>query len=402
MQATPFVPKSDSEVVERLPSRLADAESRRAQRALRAQLQAAPQQLGLAVQLARESIQRARTLGDPREYGQAEAALAPWWALASPPPVVRLLRATIRQAQHEFSTALVDLDALLQPGADRSGIPLPLRAQAELTRASVLQVTGRWREAAAGCARLGGPLYAALGASVRTPAQACLAELDSLQGHAARGAQALELLAKEDAAQGGGEASWLALLRAELAERRGEPGAQALFRQALALQTAERPGTPPDLYTLAAYADWLLDHQRPRDAAQLLAGREDADALLLRLAIAWQDSHDPRATGAIATLTARFDAAAQRGDTSHGREQARYELDLMKRPAAALKHAQTNWASQREPGDALILARAAVAAGDATAAEPVWQLLRETGCEDARLRAVARAAGVTLTAAAQP
>ena len=388
--ATPFVPKSDSEVVERLPARVASAESRRQQRELRAQLRSHPRQLGLALQLAREAIDRARTLGDPREYGQAQAALAPWWPLADAPPPVRLLRATIRQAVHDFGGALVDLDALVNDPA----APLPLRAQAELTRASVLQVTGRWRDAAAGCDRLGGDGYAPLGAQVQIPARACLAELSSLQGHAAAAAATLSKLAGDDAAQGGADAAWLALLRAELAERRGDDaGAQTLFRQALAAQQAAAPGRPADVYTLAAYTDWLLARGRNREVLELLAGREDADALMLRLAIAWKNSRDPRAAAATLTLTARFDAAAQRGDTSHGREQSRYELELMGNAAAALKHAQLNWASQREPGDALTLLRAAEAAKDAQAAAPVWQLVRETGMEDVRLGAVKLAVG---------
>lgn len=396
--ATPFVPKADAEIVEKLPSRIASPNERREQRQMREQLRGDPQQLPLALQVARESIGRARTLGDPREYGQAQAALAAWWSLPNPPPPVRLMRAVVRQAQHEFGAALADLDALVAEPPAAAGraaaapVLLALRAQAELTRASVLQVTGRWADAAAGCERLGSARYATLGAAVRIPSQACLAELSSLRGQAAKAALALAALAREDAEQGGADAAWLALLRAELAERRGDGAAQGLFRQALQLQRDAMPERPPDVYTLAAYADWLLARGRNREVAELLAGREDADALLLRLAIAWKAGRDARAAAAIATLTARFDAAAQRGDLSHGREQSRYELELMDNPAAALRHARLNWASQREPGDALTLLRAARAAGDAPAAEPVWRMVRDTGWEDVRLAAVSNAA----------
>lgn len=369
--AAPYVPANDDDVVERLPTRLGSPDERRAQRQAREQLLRAPTQLPLALQLAREAIARARRLGDPRELGQAQAALAPWWSQADPPPAVRLLRATVKQSQHDFPAALADLDALLQTG---STAPVAVQAQAELTRASVLQVLGRWADATTGCERLAGPRYAGLGSAVQLPAQACLAELSSLQGHADEAHQRLRQLAERNVAN----STWLSVIRAELAERRGDESAQALYRQAL--QTTE-----PEVYTLAAYADWLLARGRHAELIGLLSGREEADALLLRLAIAYRRSHDARADAATAMLASRFDAAALRGDRSHRREQARFELELKDDPAAALAHAQANWAAQKEPADALLLVRAAHAAGQPQAAEPVWRLVRDMGWQDARL-----------------
>jgi hypothetical protein len=375
--AAPFIPAGDDTLVERLPARIGNPAERQQQRALREQLRQHPAELQLATRLARDAIERARRDGDPRELGQAQAALAPWWTQPHPPAPVRLLRAIVRQSQHDFGPALQDLDALMQPGTQP--VPLALQAQAELTRASVLQVQGRWREADAGCERLLGAHYAALGPAVRLPAQVCRAELMSLQGQAAPAAAALAALARQPDADTG----WLSLVRAELAERRGDASADALYRQAVAAPSL------PDVYTLAAYADWLLAQRRERDVATLLAGREDADALLLRLAIAWKRSADLRAPRAIATLAARFDAARLRGDRSHGREQARYELDLLGDAQAALSSAQSNWVVQKEPADALLLARAALAAKQPQAAQPVWQRARDTGWQDARLQALA-------------
>jgi hypothetical protein len=375
--AAPFIPAGDDTLVERLPARIGNPAERRQQRALREQLRQHPAELQLATRLARDAIDRARRDGDPRELGQAQAALAPWWMQPHPPAPVRLLRAIVRQSQHDFGPALQDLDALLQPGTQP--VPLALQAQAELTRASVLQVQGRWREADAGCERLLGAHYAALGRAVRLPAQVCRAELMSLQGQAAPAAAALAALARQPDADTG----WLSLVRAELAERRGDASADALYRQAVAASSL------PDVYTLAAYADWLLAQRRERDVATLLAGREEADALLLRLAIAWKRSADLRAPQAIATLAARFDAARLRGDRSHRREQARYELDLVGDAQAALSSAQSNWVVQKEPADALLLARAALAAKQPQAAQPVWQRVRDTGWQDARLQALA-------------
>jgi hypothetical protein len=368
--AAPFVPQSDDEVVQRLPQR-PNADARLQQQRLSRE----PANLPLALQLAREAIGRARDSGDPRELGQARAALAPWWGSADPPPTVRLLRATVLQSEHAFDSALADLDALLK---DDSNAPLPLRAQAELTRASLHQVQGRYADASAGCQRLLGMLYARLGAAAQFPAQVCLAELKSLQGETQAAHTMLASLADDAPAQAAG---WLALVRAEEAERRADTAAaETHYREALAAK--------PDVYALGAYADWLLDQQREAEVLQLLAARDDADALLLRKAIALRRLGDRRADAAIAALQARFDAARLRGDASHAREEARFELDLRSRPEAALALAQKNWDHQKEPADTRLLLRVAHAAQRPAAAEPVRRFIAQSGFTDMRLAAI--------------
>jgi hypothetical protein len=366
--AAPFAPVDDTQVVESLPKRLGGSAAQ--QRALRAQLQHAPKDLNLAVRAARDAIERARMEGDPRELGSAQAALAPWWNDATPPAAVRLLRATLRQSAHDFTAALSDLDALID---DRSS-PLTLQAQAEITRAGVWQVLGRWADADAGCERLGGKRYAALGTAVRWSAQVCRAELLSLRGQVDAAESALAELSREAAP---GVAAWIALIRAELAERRGDARAEAHYRTALQARA--------DVYTLAAYADWLLTARRARDALALLDGREAADALLLRQAIAYRQLGDARATAATATLRERFAASRVRGDSLHRREEALLALYLEGDAVTALALARAQWAEQKEPADALLLVQAARAAGQDAAAEPVTRLMRETGYTDARL-----------------
>ena len=414
--AAPRVPTDDHEVIERLPARLPGVTARRAsasqREALRTQAAQAQPNLSLALTLARQAIDQARRSGDPRDWGQAQAALAPWWTDAQAPGPVRLLRATIRQGQHDFDAALVDLDALIAaPDANagaasgRLGLRradysqaaspgLALRAQAELTRASIHQVQGRYAEARAGCERLAGTDYAALGTGVQAPARACLAELGQLQGKlTARQADATLMTL------GNADDPWLALLRAELAQRSGNRQVDALFRTAIA-------GDAPGLYALAAYADWLLDQQRPAEAERLLRGYEAADALLLRTAIARhrlaRTSSGKHATDAdtlIPQLQARFDAALARGDRSHAREQARFALDLLGDAPQALALAQSNWAWQREPADALLLLRAAAAASQPEAGELVRRWAREQGFVDARWPAAKHSASAPTSSA---
>jgi hypothetical protein len=380
--AAPRALGDDAEVLEQLPARLPGAAPRRAA-AQRAGLRSQPANLPLALALARESIDQARLSGDPRDWGQAQAALAAWWTAPAPPPAVRLLRATVRQGQHAFAESLTDLGAL----AAMATAPLPLRAQAELTRAAVWQVQGRWDDARSACERLASPGFAPLGSAVALPAQACLAELDQLQGRvpAVQAASRLAALARE-AERRGEDTRWLHLLHAELAQRQGRPEAGSLFALASA-------GEQPGIYALASHADWLLENSRAADAERLLAGRDGADALLLRLAIARQRGGRAETATDIAQLRARFDAAALRNESGHEREQARYALDLLGDTPAALALAQANWARQREPADALLLWRAAQAARQPAVAEGLRQWAREQGFTDARWAAPAHTKG---------
>jgi hypothetical protein len=380
--------------VERLPARLPGAAARRVT-ATSADPGRAAADLSTALARARQSIQQARRSGDPRDWGRAQAALAPWWSDAEPPAEVRLLRATIRQSQHDFAGALADLDALLAPVANaasttdgpwarrsvlaRHGSPtLALRAQAELSRAGILQVQGRYAGARAGCERLAGDTYAVLGLPVQAPARACLTELDHLQGRidARRADVALASLGNSDD-------PWLALLRGELAQRAGRRDAERHFRDATA-------GPAPSLYALAARADWLLERGRPEEVDELLKDYDAADGLLLRRAIANRrlaDRVPARATLAnelAKQLQARFEAALARRDTGHAREQSRFALDVRGDAPGALALAEANWAWQREPADALLLLRAAEAAGRPSAAAPVLAWAREQGFADER------------------
>ncbi len=140
--ANPFIPTDDAQVVERLRERpldRTDIEFRHA----RALLRASPTSLPPALTVAQRAIDIARRDGDPRFLGYAQAALEPWWSLPNPPPEVQLTRAIVLQSTHQFPAALADLSAVLRAN--------PRNAQAWLTQASILQVQGRYAEAAASC-----------------------------------------------------------------------------------------------------------------------------------------------------------------------------------------------------------------------------------------------------------
>lgn len=107
-------------------------------------MDAGPGDLALAVHVARLCIEKARRDGDPRYLGYAEAALIPWWSTPDPPVPVLLMQATILQSTHAFEPALAALQQALHTDPDN--------AQAWLTQATILQVQGRYAEAAKSCA----------------------------------------------------------------------------------------------------------------------------------------------------------------------------------------------------------------------------------------------------------
>ena len=144
-----------------------------------------------------------------------------------------------------------------------------------------------------------------------------------------------------------------------------------------------------DGYLLAAWADFLLDNNRPAEVAKLLAPWEASDGLLLRLAEAEVRLQLPAATAHIQALDDRFAAAKLRGDTTHRAEEARFQLRLRKNPALAAQLASANYQEQKEPRDARVLLESALAAKDGDAATAARDWLQSSGFEDARLRALA-------------
>lgn len=363
--AAPHTPTSDAQVVERLPARATEPRLREIA-ALRQRLAARPQDVAAAVDLAWRYYREVQAEGDPRYIGYAQAALAPWWRESSPPPEVHVIRAVLRQFNHEFDAARADLAAALQ--AD------PTNGEAWAWRAAIDMVQTRYddaREACRGMASQASPLIVT----------ACVAAADGVTGRAAEASATLRQALQADVSAP--ERLWALTRLAEIDERRGEvKAAEASYREALALGI-------PDGYLLAAYADFLLDRERPAEVLTLLQGKGSSDLLLLRLAIAAHAARSDQAAAWRAELAARFDAARRRGDATHQKEEARFLLALQGDVPSALQLAQANWAVQREPADARVLLEAAVAARDAKAAGPVLKWMADTGIESVVLRALA-------------
>ncbi|MES2161503.1 MAG: hypothetical protein V4476_10140 [Pseudomonadota bacterium] len=358
-QATPYLPANGQQVIETLPRR-GDPVQQELRR-IRSELNARPNDMELATSLATRYIGLARSETDPRYLGYAQAALAPWWWLSSPPAPVRLLRATLLQSTHQFKPALDDLKAVL--AAD------PSNAQAWLTQATVQTVQGDYAGATASCAHLSAM-------SIELVTITCIANVGAATGRSVKSEQLLDLTLERSSNAPAELQVWALTLLAEMAQRRGAADiAEARYKRALAL-------SPRDSYLLGAYADFLLEQRRANEIVTLLKDQTRIDALLLRRALALQQLGNARVALAedVKELVARFNAAAQRGDTVHQREQARFELMLRHDPATALTLARKNWAVQKEAADIRIYLESAVRARDANAAKPVldWVALNHT------------------------
>jgi tetratricopeptide (TPR) repeat protein len=349
----PFEPADDAQVLAYVPAGATHTSlPQRAQAAAR---------LDVALPLAQFYIAQSRSSGDLRFLGYAQALLTPWTERASPEPQAQILMATVLQSRHEFAAALTDLDSALRAR--------PEDAQAWLTRATVLRVLGRYPEAEQSCDRLTD--------TAEPVAVLCRESIRAVSGQLDAAYETTRALSPQTLTNA--TRAWRYSQLGEMAEALGdEQAADHWFSECLEL-------TPDDMYTRAAYADLLLRHARPEQVLRLLTGYQSMEPLLLRVAIAQRQLHDPDLAKSRAALVEAFALEEQRGEAVHRREQARFLLEVLDQPAAALRVALINWQVQREPEDALILLRAAQAAGRPTAAAEAVRFVRTHQLQDARM-----------------
>ncbi|HZK89095.1 MAG TPA: hypothetical protein VFC56_03015 [Stellaceae bacterium] len=359
--AAPFVPTDDNFILQTgLPS--ADPRMRE-MRALAAGLAKQPDDLSVAMRLAGRQLAMGVAESDPRFVGYAQATLGRWWRDPAASPSLRVLRARVLQAQHNFAAAADDLHAALRGDPDN--------LQALLVLASVDEVDGNLAEAENSCAE-----YAK-----RRPgliATACTANIASLVGQAAASERVLAGAVTQSPSPDRGEQAWVLVILGEIALRTGDPAANDYLQQAVSLDDR-------NVYALTTYADYLLDHDRARDVIRLLRGFERIDALDLRLVLAMQAVGDPGFAAARDDLAARFVAARRQHDAVHLRDASRFSREVEQNAPAALEFARQNWATHKAPEDVRLLLAAALACHDPSAAHPAVEWIASSHLEDRRL-----------------
>jgi Tfp pilus assembly protein PilF len=366
--ASAYIPASDLSVLERLPFKPNDPLARELM-ALRTALRNQPDNLMVAVELARRYYEMVGEEGDPRYLGYAQAALTPWWSMPVAPIEVQVLRAGLAQFRHDFPSAITDLGKVLERD--------PQHQQARILRAIIQIVQARYDLARADCQILKTQSKNLIGLG-------CEAMVDGLTGKAGPAYASLQSALFQTKTLSTEHKLWVLTRLAELSLRLGKVASSELhFRQALALGVA-------DTFLLAAYADFLLDQKRPTEVVALLKEKTRSDTLLLRLVFAERDLGLASAKEREATLAARYLAAQLRGDTVHQQEEARFALRVQADPSKALALAKENWKVQREPRDARIFLEAALASKNPNAAIAVLDWLQSSHIEDPYLRSLER------------
>ncbi len=360
--AAPYIPTNPAQVLETLPAN--SSVTSKEFKNLKALLSINRNNIAVATELAQLYIERSRSEGDPRYLGYAEAALASWWKLREPPIEVLILRATILQSTHHFDQSLVDLDQLLNRD--------PRNGQAWITRATILQVQGKYAEAYKSCEQL----YTL---ASRLVTLTCATNIHNLSGQAVKSYQKLKTTYADSNETNPSIRVWVLTLLAEMATRLGDNvAAEQYFQQAIKIEE-------PDSYLLGTYSDYLLDQKRAQEVIKLLKLQTKVDALLLRYAEALKIINSADSALQIDTLKQRFAAAMLRGDTVHQREHSRFELRLMNNPTRAMQIAKQNWEIQKEPADARVYLEAAIASKDIAAIQTMTQWLATYHLEDIAL-----------------
>ena len=328
---------------------------------LRERVVAHPEDLRSALALAQGYLDIGRANADPRFVSYAQGTLTPWLHRGRPDPAVLTLTATALQYLHQFDQALTLLDLALSEQN--------FNGQAWLTKATILQVQGRFDAARQACR----PLIQISGQLITLT---CLTGINSLTGRLNESYLALRRVFTNDPRLEPGVRVWILDQLADMAQRSGDDKAAEADLLA-ALQVAPRDG-----YSKADYADLLLRQKRNAEVIQLLLGDESQDNLLLRLAIAASrlgTADGPRWSD---MFQERYEAARRDGDFTHLREQARFILEVRGNAHEALALAERNWQVQKEPADVRIYFAAATAAAEQAALHSLRSWIEQTRYED--------------------
>lgn len=346
LQAAPFVPENDQQILETLPSDSPPARYLNADSFLSGPSTLSPEQTS-------QLLERAYLQGDPRALGQARAQLE---QTTDQNVETLMLRARALQSDHQFTQAKEVLQQILSKEV--------ANPDALLTLSSLLVVQGQFEEAMGYCEKL-------TDQSIRVYQLACEAQIQSMSGELTQAKQKLSGLAAIAPGLDASTARWIYLMQADVAIRSQDASLAAQVFSVMDDQTVP---------ALMARADWLLKNGEYQAVRQLLQDHTDKDSLLLRLITAQIKLEDPKAQQNLALMKERIGVWELRQEIAHIRDQATYAV-LASQTDSALQLARENWQEQRETADILIYATAAIKAGSQKDIEQIRQFMADTQFE---------------------
>ncbi len=344
-------------------------------RALDKAWRAQPQNLPSALAYARAVFTLGLTEGDLRWYGSAKASLTPWWTAADLPADAYFLRGLVKQGFHDFQEGLQDINRAiaLEPAraefwswrfalhlllADMSAAQKDIEEigrlfgeeEAKVYRAVFLYRTGQ-------------PLPA----------------VDKLS-------QAIRSVNYQDASS----QDWLGFHLGEAHRVAGQPA------KALAVWGQRLKASPQSHLIRLSLADLLNQQGQYRQALTIAMAATGSgnvqnstasmtDALLMQAVLASRGMKDPDESRLASQLEARLQSQALRQEALIERPKLIYQIAYGRDVKAGLALSVDNWQLQKEPPDALLFVQAALALGQARAAEPVVSWAEKTGYTDPQL-----------------
>ncbi len=344
---TAYRPSDPSQVV----LRLGDSDGETALARLRAESLANPNDDNALTRYVQALLAMGEKTGNERFYGFAERAVD------TAPEAVRLrvarLHAQLLQHRHDFRAAEKILNEIL--------VRDPRDVEARLMRAQVQLHLHEPEKAERDCSKLLLDVDLLTGTTCAAQARAAMsADLAAVER-----AYALVTALLTTATGFSSTRSWSAGVAAELAARlRNDGAAERWYRTAYELDRDSH-------YARLSYTDWLLAQGRHTDAYEIARqGASNAD--LLRTVLA-QKTDISRAAK---RLQLSWREAAARGERTHLRDQARFELWVLNDVPRAHATALDNFREQREADDALLLAQTSVLQKDSKALTLVkeWQI----------------------------
>lgn len=331
-----------------------------------------PKDLQVSLRYARTAFQVGLNEGDLRWFGTAKAALLPWWRAKALPADGHFVRGLVRQGFHDFAGGLADLEAAIAIDGQRPEfwswrfVIQMLRSDMAAARQSCETMRQRF------------------GAG---EGQACAAVLLYRSGKAAEGAAMLEQAVRRPEFQDSGSQDWLRFHQGEALRAAGQPArAIAVWEQHLAQQ--------PRAHSVRLALVELLNEQGQYAQARRLAFGPNpkatpSDALLVQALLASRGLGDGETARLAALVDQRMASQAARGEAMIERPRMIYLIRYGHDPAAGLKLAVENWATQNEPPDAVLLAEAALRMKQPKAAEPVLDWMARTGYTEPALARLA-------------